>query len=162
MSFINQAEISQEILSIYMELDKSKKELSVFLNSFEGDSKTATNVEKEQQAVAYWNVMISNDKTTLAKSINHMNEQIEQALQRYEKTKQFLTNQIEQCNMSHSNNLQFFNEKLTVAQENLQRKINKKKPKRQLELEQRIEDLTKKHDMKRKMLIEAQDDGRLL
>lgn len=198
MNFVNELEEMQKQLRDMEQLKKAKHNLQVFLDSFEGDSKTATNTHAEESAVEYWKNILEKGKNDYERSTTHIKSQIEQATLSFEKTKTYIDQQLDQLRMNYERSVshlktqfeqtrvnhdksmnhlqaqiqqcetnfaaqqQNIGSRLEKAKDNLQRKVSKKKPKQQLDLEitvNKLEESIKKRDDE---LTRARKEGRTL
>lgn len=178
MELVNESEELQKQLREMEQLKKAKHNLQVFLDSFEGDSKTTTNTHAEESAIEYWKNILEKGKNDFDRSLSHMKSQIDQSKATYEKTKAYLESQLEQARLNHEkavNHLQGqiqqcetnfaaqqqnIGSRLDKAKDNLQRKVSKKKPKQQLDLEitvQKLEESIKRRDA---VLAKARKENR--
>lgn len=180
MEFINEVEEIQKQQRDMEQLKKAKHNLQVFLDSFEGDCKTATNTHAEESAIEYWKNILEKGKNDFERSQLHMKSQIDMSKANYEKTKAYLESQLEQARLNHEkavNHLQGqlqqsetsfvaqqqnLGSRLAKAQENLQRKISKKKPKQQLDLEITVQKLEEGVKRREAVMQQARKEGRML
>lgn len=163
-------ELGNKIQTDMSKLKKLQRDLEVFVNSFEGDQKMATNTDKEEKAINYWRNVLNTTKSHYDSSVAYGNtakaqieaklmrnkeyamSQLEAAKQKYERAieaalKEFndanavVEKQLEQSLQTFETQTLSQGARLQEAEANLKRKIQKKKPKRQLELEKEIADL---------------------
>ena len=162
MDFVNELDTLQFITKQREQLKKAKNDLDTFLNSLEGDAKTATNTQKEESAISYWKNIMEKQKQDHENSQNYMNNQLEQLRVNYERSVAALTKQKQQNEINYLTSAQNIGSRLANAEEALQRKLTRKKPKRQLELEKVVQDLEKCITGKNKMIEDARKCGKLL
>ena len=162
MDFVNELESLQTISKLSEQLKKAKNDLDTFLNCLEGDAKTATNTQKEEGAIAYWKNIIDKQKQDYENSQNYMNNQLEQLRVNYERSVGIITKQKQQNEMNYLTSVHSIGNRLANSEEALQRKLTRKKPKRQLELEKVVQDVETQITSRRKRLEEARQKGTLL